>query len=127
MRWQWRCAREGSSGISRAIRPTRAAGCSASAPARSGLPQGFVQNEVGISTYSQRMADDQLATAKGYALTADDRLRAEIIERIMCDLHVDLSAVCARHGSPVKALLDSAPRLQDLISDGVIERDGHAL
>jgi oxygen-independent coproporphyrinogen III oxidase len=86
-----------------------------------------VQNEVGISTYSQRMADDQLATAKGYALTADDRLRAEIIERIMCDLHVDLGAVCARHGSPVKALLDSAPRLQDLISDGVIERDGHAV
>jgi oxygen-independent coproporphyrinogen III oxidase len=91
------------------------------------LPQGFVQNEVGISAYSKRIADDQLATAKGYALTADDRLRAEIIERIMCDLHVDLGTICARHGSPVGALLDSSPRLQDLISDSVIECDGNAL
>jgi oxygen-independent coproporphyrinogen III oxidase len=91
------------------------------------LPQGYVQNEVGISAYSQCIAEARLSTAKGYALTADDRLRGEIIERIMCDLHVDLGAICARHGAAVNAVLDTAPRLKDLISNGIVERDGNAL
>jgi oxygen-independent coproporphyrinogen-3 oxidase len=91
------------------------------------LPQGYVQNEVAIPTYSEQIAAGRLATIKGYALTADDRLRADIIERIMCDFGVDLDAVCARHGAAAEAMLQSTPRLQTLISDGVIALDGHAL
>lgn len=91
------------------------------------LPQGYVQNEVAISAYSQCTADNRLATAKGYALTADDRLRGEIIERIMCDFGVDLGAICARHGSAPDAVLKSAPRLRDLVSDGVVALDGSSL
>jgi oxygen-independent coproporphyrinogen-3 oxidase len=91
------------------------------------LPQGYVQNEVAIPTYSESIAAGRLATIKGYALTADDRLRADIIERIMCDFGVDLDAVCARHGAAAEAMLQSTPRLQTLISDGVIALDGYAL
>jgi oxygen-independent coproporphyrinogen-3 oxidase len=54
------------------------------------LPQGYVQNEVHIRAYSESIASGRLATVKGYALTDDDRLRAEIIQRIMCDFGVDL-------------------------------------
>jgi oxygen-independent coproporphyrinogen-3 oxidase len=91
------------------------------------LPQGYVQNEVAIHAYQAAMASGRLATVKGYALTDDDRLRADIIERIMCDYGVDLGAVCARHGSAAEAVLRSAPRLRDLISDGIIELDGVTL
>jgi len=91
------------------------------------LPQGYVQNEVPIRAYSEAIAAGRLATVKGYALNDDDRLRAEIIERIMCDYGVDLGAVCARHGSAAEAMLRSAPRLHDLISDGVVELDGASL
>src|SRR6266571_2848480 len=42
------------------------------------LPQGYVQNEVGTRAYSASIANGRLATVKGYALTDDDRLRAEI-------------------------------------------------
>ena len=77
--------------------------------------------------YSEAIAAGRLATAKGYALTDDDRLRADIIERIMCDFGVDLGAICARHGSVPEAMLQSSPRLQDLISDGVVELDGASL
>jgi oxygen-independent coproporphyrinogen-3 oxidase len=91
------------------------------------LPQGYVQNEVGIHAYSQAIAAGRLATVKGYALTDDDRLRADIIERIMCDFGVDLDTVCARHGSGAEAVLKSAPRLQSLISDGVVALTGHSL
>ena len=91
------------------------------------LPQGYVQNEVQIKAYSQSIAAGRPATVKGYALTADDRLRADIIERIMCDFGVDLDAICARHGSAAQATLESAPRLAELISHLLIELDGAQL
>jgi oxygen-independent coproporphyrinogen-3 oxidase len=91
------------------------------------LPQGYVQNEVGTRAYSQSIAGGRLATAKGYALTEDDRLRAEIIERIMCDFGADLDPICARHGATPESILQSSSRLRDLISDGVIELDGASL
>jgi len=91
------------------------------------LPQGYVQNEVQIGAYSQAITAGQLATVKGYRLTDDDRLRADIIERIMCDFGVDLGEVCARHGVAADAIVKSATRLKNLISDGVVRLDGHRL
>ncbi len=90
------------------------------------LPQGYVQNEVQTRTYTGIVTAGRLATARGYALTDDDRLRAEIIERIMCDFAVDLGAICSRRGSSERALLQS-PRLRELISDGVVELKGSSL
>lgn len=91
------------------------------------LPQGYVQNEVHTRAYEQSIAGGRLATVKGYALTDDDRLRAEIIERIMCDFGVSLDTICARHGSVSEEMLKSSPRLQKLISDGIVELDGGSL
>jgi len=91
------------------------------------LPQGYVQNEVGTRAYEQAIASGRLATVKGYALTGDDRLRAEIIERIMCDFGVDLGPVCARHGLSAETMLGSSSRLGELISDGIVELDGTSL
>lgn len=91
------------------------------------LPQGYVQNEVQIGAYAQSIANGHLATRKGYGLTADDRLRADIIERIMCEFSADLGDICARHGADPEAMLRSAPRLAPLISDGVVRLDGDRL
>jgi len=87
------------------------------------LPQGYVQNEVNTRAYGEQIAGGALATARGYALTGDDRLRGEIIERIMCDFGVDLDPICARHGLAAGEMLKSR-RLQDLVSSGVVELDG---
>jgi oxygen-independent coproporphyrinogen III oxidase len=91
------------------------------------LPQGYAQNEVQIGAYSQTIEAGRLATVRGYALTGDDRLRADIIERIMCEFGADLGAICARHGAMPPAMLQSAPRLKTLISDGVVRLDGDRL
>ena len=91
------------------------------------LPQGYVQNEVMTRAYEESIAAGRLATVKGYALTDDDRLRADIIERIMCDYGVDLDAVCTRHGIEPEQMLKSASRLQALVSDGVVELKGATL
>ncbi|HLX16427.1 MAG TPA: oxygen-independent coproporphyrinogen III oxidase [Bradyrhizobium sp.] len=87
------------------------------------LPQGYVQNEVNTRAYCETIARGKFATVKGYALTDDDRLRAEIIERIMCDFGVNLAPICVRYGSAPEALLKS-PRLKELIASGVVECDG---
>jgi oxygen-independent coproporphyrinogen-3 oxidase len=91
------------------------------------LPQGFVQNEVAIPAYSRAVAQGRLATARGYRMTDDDRLRAEIIERIMCDFAVDLDPICGHYGLMTDAMLQSAPRLKELVSDGIIELEGSSL
>lgn len=91
------------------------------------LPQGYVQNHVQIGAYAQCIGAGRLATAKGYGLTDDDRLRADIIERIMCEFGADLGDICARHGAEPEAMLKSASRLKPLISDGVVRLDGDKL
>jgi oxygen-independent coproporphyrinogen-3 oxidase len=55
------------------------------------LPQGFVQNAPDLGGYSRAVGAGHFATVKGLALSDDDRLRAAIIERLMCDLAVDLN------------------------------------
>jgi len=91
------------------------------------LPQGYVQNEPQVRAYSEAINSGRPASVKGYALNSDDRLRADIIERIMCDHQVDLDAVCARHGAATDEVLESAPRLQALLADGVVELHGTSL
>jgi oxygen-independent coproporphyrinogen-3 oxidase len=88
------------------------------------LTQGYVQNEVMLGRYAERISRSELAAAKGYAVTPDDRLRAALIERIMCDFAVDVGAVCQAHGTTVETLLASTPKLQTLEGDGVIRVKG---
>ena len=88
------------------------------------LTQGYVQNEVALGLYASRISRGELATAKGYPLTPDDRLRADLIERLMCDFRVDLAELCPKHGEAPELLLRSIPRLQTLAADGVIRIDG---
>ncbi|WP_293802576.1 oxygen-independent coproporphyrinogen III oxidase [uncultured Bosea sp.] len=88
------------------------------------LPQGYVQNEVVIGRYAERIADSKLPIARGYRLTPEDRLRAELIERVMCDLAVDIDAVCARHPVDAGALASSRCALEQLAREGVVNFDG---
>ncbi len=51
-------------------------------------------------------------------------MRAEIIERLMCEFEVDATAVAVRHGADIDALSSAAAKLGELAADGVIEWDG---
>lgn len=88
------------------------------------LPQGYVQNDTVLARYAQALAQRRPATAKGYRLSADDRLRAEVIERLMCDLDVDIGAICARHGAPRGRLDDSLLKLAPLAAEGLVTLQG---
>lgn len=91
------------------------------------LPQGYVQNEVVTGRYAERIGEGGLATARGYRLSEDDRLRAELIERLMCDLSVDVEAICARHGVDPAELAPSLDRLFPLVRDGMVRQEGRVI
>ena len=89
------------------------------------LGDGYVQNAAETATYSRHIRAGRLATSKGCCLTEEDRLRAAIIERLMCDLEADVPALCAAHGVDPIGFLDSADRLEMLSEDGIVEiQDG---
>ncbi|KAA3448039.1 oxygen-independent coproporphyrinogen III oxidase [Mesorhizobium sp. SARCC-RB16n] len=85
------------------------------------LDDGYVQNEIEISTYSRHIRAGRLATSNGCRLTDEDRVRAAIIERLMCDLEVDVLAICAAHGFDPIPLLNSAGSLAMLANDGIVD------
>lgn len=88
------------------------------------LPQGHVQNETVLGSYADMIARGELATAKGFEFDAEDRLRAHLIERVMCDFSVDVEAACSVHGLDTDVLGDALPKLQALAADGLIRLDG---
>ena len=62
------------------------------------LPQGYVQNKVYIRRWTATIDAGIFAIAKGLRTTDDDRMRRDIIERLMCDMAVDAGAVAERRG-----------------------------
>ncbi|MFN3583412.1 oxygen-independent coproporphyrinogen III oxidase [Phenylobacterium sp.] len=88
------------------------------------LPQGYVQNVAQELGWRAAVREGRLPVARGVALTADDRFRAEIIERLMCDLAVDLDAVCARHGRTVSDLAAEVAALAPFAADGLVRIEG---
>jgi oxygen-independent coproporphyrinogen-3 oxidase len=90
------------------------------------LPQGYVQNAVLIGDYQRRIAAGDLAVSKGRTYAPEDRLRAAVIERIMCDYRVDLDEVCGRFGAEPDALLVNGG-LDQLYADGIARRDHNVI
>ncbi|KAF0231593.1 MAG: hypothetical protein FD175_501 [Beijerinckiaceae bacterium] len=68
------------------------------------FPQGFVQNETGGQAYERRINESGLAVARGLAVSAEDRLRGDAIESLMCKFQLDLVALRTRHGAIAEAL-----------------------
>ncbi len=79
------------------------------ASAISRFPQGYVQNISATAGYLAHVREGRLASARGHAFTAEDRLRARVIEQLMCTFRVDLAAVEAEPG--VGAPVDLRPDL----------------
>jgi oxygen-independent coproporphyrinogen-3 oxidase len=88
------------------------------------LSQGYVQNAAGTLQYRDAINRGCPATARGYSLTDEDRFRWHIIERLMCDLHVDLADVCGKHGKSLTDLASELAQLDWLVDQGIIVRTG---
>ena len=65
--------------------------------------------------------NNQLAVTRGVRRDADDRLRGAVIERLMCDLVVDLDDIAANFATPVDGLAAELSALAPMERDGLVE------
>lgn len=65
---------------------------------------GFVQNAIATDTWGRAVEAGHLPVARRLPVTEEDELRAAVIERVMCDLRVDVGAVCTDRGFAPDAL-----------------------
>jgi len=82
--------------------------------------QGFVQNHTVERDWRAAVSDGRLPVARGLGLTPDDRRRADVIERLMCDLAVDLTEVERRHGPAPDRFSAALARLAPLVEDELV-------
>jgi oxygen-independent coproporphyrinogen-3 oxidase len=88
----------------------------------SSFADGFVQNVADVPRYVNAIEAGSLASARGCALDEGDRQRARIIERLMCDFAVDLTAVASDAD-----FREEIAMLAPMQWDGLIETDGATL
>ena len=87
------------------------------------LPQGFVQNAPDLGGYSRAVAAGRLPIVKGLTLSDDDRVRGDIIERLMCDFELDLDAV---PGGPAHFATE-LEALRPLAAEGLLRIEGNRI
>jgi oxygen-independent coproporphyrinogen-3 oxidase len=98
------------------------------ASAISRLPQGFAQNAPAVGNYSRAVTEGKLATVKGIILSDDDRLRGYIIERLMCDMAVDLDAIANETGFDIATdFSDELESLQPFQENGSVLIEGRRI
>jgi oxygen-independent coproporphyrinogen-3 oxidase len=88
------------------------------------LPQGYVQNAADIRAWSQAIQAGSPAIVRGIALDLDDRLRRHVIDRLMCDLAVDLAEAAEGFGEAAGYFAAERAKLKALAADGLVEFDG---
>jgi oxygen-independent coproporphyrinogen-3 oxidase len=88
------------------------------------LPQGYVQNAPDMPTWRRAVEAGTLATVRGIALDDDDRLRRAVIERLMCDLAVDLDRLCRHHGANPGTFEAARAALAAMQRDGLVRIAG---
>jgi oxygen-independent coproporphyrinogen-3 oxidase len=64
----------------------------------SAFREGYAQNHTRLDEWRAAVEGNGLPVARGVALTAGDRLRREIIVRLMCDMTVDVASQASVHG-----------------------------
>lgn len=91
------------------------------------LPQGFVQNSPDIGGYQRAIDAGEFATVRGLAVTAEDRIRGDVIERLMCDFAADLDTVAHAHGVDRGFFDRDLGRLAELEEQGLVTRRGRTV
>ena len=90
-----------------------------------GLVQNaYAQNHKKLSDYYADVDAGRFPVERGYALSADDRLRADVIQSLMCGFAVDWTAIERRHGVDFADYFAAElPQVEALAAEGLAEVD----
>jgi len=64
------------------------------------FPQGYAQNASATSAHTAAIRDGQFSTARGHMFKGEDRLRARLIEALMCDFRINTDEISDRFDVP---------------------------
>jgi oxygen-independent coproporphyrinogen-3 oxidase len=82
----------------------------------------YAQNHKKLSDYYGALDAGRLPVERGYVLSADDRLRADVIHALMCAFAVDTAAIERRHGIGfAEYFAPELKQLSDLAAQGLVE------
>lgn len=87
-------------------------------------PAGYVQNQSETRAWSRMVRAATPPVAKGLALSGDDRLRAAVIERLMCDGAVDPVAIGADFGRGPDWCAAEMTEIDRMAAEGLLSRQG---
>ncbi|WP_417692576.1 oxygen-independent coproporphyrinogen III oxidase [Roseibium sp.] len=89
------------------------------------LKAGYAQNISDVAGWRKKVQAGELPIARGFALTDEDQLRGDIIERLMTNYRCNLPASCNAFGLPLSTLDDALGILAPYVADGLArhERD----
>lgn len=82
----------------------------------------YAQNTDELERYQQQLDMNQLPTSRGWRCEAGNQVRHMVMERLACDLELDIQAIETRHGLIFRQYFFTAwPVLEQLSRDGLIE------
>ena len=79
------------------------------------FPDGYVQNVADVPRYLRTIGEGRLATARGCQVDAGARVRARIIEGLLCQFNADLNAI-----APGVDFREEIDLLAPFVADGLV-------
>lgn len=84
----------------------------------------YAQNPTQLNQYEAALDQGRLATVKGLRLNKDDLIRRDVIERLMCDMQIDLGAIGKRwHIDAARYFSSALEQLKTAEQDGLVTCD----
>src|SRR5690606_15350071 len=88
----------------------------------------FSQNPRDIGSWEIAIDEGRLPVWRGMRMDADDVIRADVIQQLMCHGRLDFDALGRHHVIDFRSYFaESLERLQPLQADGLVEVDAHGL
>ncbi|MFJ2334159.1 oxygen-independent coproporphyrinogen III oxidase [Pseudomonas helleri] len=81
----------------------------------------YCQNNSDIALYQHTLASEQLATSRGLLCNQDDRIRREVIQQIICNLHLPFARIEQAFNIDFRGYFSAQwPELEAMAADGLI-------
>ncbi|HQQ40178.1 MAG TPA: hypothetical protein PLR57_01600, partial [Clostridia bacterium] len=85
------------------------------------MPQGYIQNNPNMPPYRDAIEAGVLPAYRGYQMTRDDHIRADVIEKIMCYFEIDLKKISEKYHVPLSYFDNSIASVIKTLPDGTYE------
>lgn len=88
----------------------------------------YCQNSPDLASYQSSLANDQLATFRGLHCNADDLLRRDVIQRLICHFELDFASLEQAHDISMPVYFASIwPCLEAMQRDGLLTLDAQGI